>query len=85
MFRSKRGNVMRLFQDFCYRMRDELDCRDVILDGELVVLDAEGRQDFASSPSLPTLAAHMNARPEGRLSERASAHRQPPQQPRTEY
>ena len=45
-FRSKRGNVLRRFEQLCYWVREELTERDVILDGEVVALDQEGRQDF---------------------------------------
>jgi bifunctional non-homologous end joining protein LigD len=45
-FRSKRGHVLRRFEPLCHWVRDELGTRDVILDGEVVALDPEGRQDF---------------------------------------
>jgi bifunctional non-homologous end joining protein LigD len=45
-FRSKRGNVLRRFEQLCYWVREELVERDVILDGEVIALDQEGRQDF---------------------------------------
>ena len=45
-FRSKRGNVLRRFEDLCFWVRDELKARDVILDGEIVALDEQGRQGF---------------------------------------
>jgi bifunctional non-homologous end joining protein LigD len=45
-FRSKRGNTLRRFEQLCYWVREELTERDVILDGEVVALDPEGRQDF---------------------------------------
>jgi len=45
-FRSKRGNPLRRFQDLCHWVRQELPVREVILDGEIVALDPEGRQDF---------------------------------------
>ena len=45
-FRSKRGNVLRRFEQPCYWVRGELVERDVILDGEVIALDPEGRQDF---------------------------------------
>jgi bifunctional non-homologous end joining protein LigD len=38
--------VLRRFQDLCYWVRAELGTRDVILDGEVVALDEQGRQDF---------------------------------------
>ena len=45
-FRSKRGNVLRRFEELCFWVRDELGTRDVILDGEVIALDEQGRQDF---------------------------------------
>ena len=45
-FRSKRGNVLKQFEELCYWVKDELRVREVILDGEVVALDPEGRQDF---------------------------------------
>ena len=45
-FRSKRGNILRRFEQLCHWVRDELPERDMILDGEVVSLDEEGRQDF---------------------------------------
>jgi bifunctional non-homologous end joining protein LigD len=45
-FRSKRGHVMRRFDQLCYWVREELSVRDVILDGEVIALDEQGRQDF---------------------------------------
>ncbi len=44
--RSKRGNVLRRFQDLCHWVREELPVKEAILDGEVVALDPEGRQDF---------------------------------------
>src|SRR5690242_11402959 len=44
--RSKRGSMLRRFEQLCYWVREELTERDVILDGEVVALDQEGRQDF---------------------------------------
>lgn len=43
---SKRGNVMRRFQDFADQVGAELPRRDVILDGEIIALDDEGRINF---------------------------------------
>ena len=40
------GNTLRRFDQLCYWVREELTERDVILDGEVVALDQEGRQDF---------------------------------------
>ena len=45
-FRSKRGNVLRRFQELCHLVRQELPVKEAILDGEVVALDSEGRQDF---------------------------------------
>ena len=45
-FRSKRGNVLHRFQDLCHWVRQELPVREAILDGEIIALDSEGRQDF---------------------------------------
>jgi bifunctional non-homologous end joining protein LigD len=45
-FRSKRGNVLKKFQELAYWVREELRVKEVILDGEVVALDSEGRQDF---------------------------------------
>jgi bifunctional non-homologous end joining protein LigD len=44
--RSKRGNVLRQFEQLCHWVREELRVKDAILDGEVVSLDPEGRQDF---------------------------------------
>src|SRR5688572_8869722 len=45
-FRSKRGNVLRRFDQLCYWVREELPVKEAILDGEVVALDTEGRQNF---------------------------------------
>jgi bifunctional non-homologous end joining protein LigD len=45
-FRSKRGNQLRGFQDLCYWVREELQTREIILDGEIIAFDEHGRQDF---------------------------------------
>ena len=45
-FRFKRGNVLRRFEDLCHWVREELPVKEAILDGEVVALDPEGRQDF---------------------------------------
>jgi bifunctional non-homologous end joining protein LigD len=45
-FRSKRGNVLKQFLELGYWVREELRVKDAILDGEVVALDSEGRQDF---------------------------------------
>ena len=44
-FRSKRGNVLKQFQELAYWVREELPVKEVILDGEVVALES-GRQDF---------------------------------------
>jgi bifunctional non-homologous end joining protein LigD len=44
-FRSKRGEVLSRFEELCYWVRQELPVKEVILDGEIVALDAHGRQD----------------------------------------
>jgi bifunctional non-homologous end joining protein LigD len=43
---SKRGNRMTRFQDLADQVRTELGRRELILDGEIVALDDEGRIDF---------------------------------------
>jgi bifunctional non-homologous end joining protein LigD len=45
-FRSKQGNVLTQFQELCYWVREELPVKEAILDGEIVSLDPQGRQDF---------------------------------------
>jgi bifunctional non-homologous end joining protein LigD len=45
-FRSKRGNVLKRFEQLCYWVREELPVKEAILDGEVVALDSEGRQNF---------------------------------------
>ena len=45
-FRSKRGNILRRFQELCYWVREELPVKEAILDGEVVALDSDGRQNF---------------------------------------
>jgi len=45
-FMSKRGNVLKRFQELCYWVREELSVKEAILDGEVVALDSEGRQNF---------------------------------------
>jgi len=44
--RSKRGNVLKRFDQLCYWVREELPVKEAILDGEVVALDSEGRQNF---------------------------------------
>jgi bifunctional non-homologous end joining protein LigD len=45
-FRSKNGSVLRRFAELAERVRVHLPVREAILDGEIVALDDEGRQDF---------------------------------------
>jgi bifunctional non-homologous end joining protein LigD len=45
-FRSKRGNVLERFQQLCYWVREELPVKEAILDGVVVALDGEGRQNI---------------------------------------
>ena len=45
-FWSKRGNIMKRFEQLCYWVREELPVKEAILDGEVVPLDSEGRQNF---------------------------------------
>jgi bifunctional non-homologous end joining protein LigD len=42
-FRSKRGNILKRFEELCYWVREELPVKEAILDGEVVALDSEGR------------------------------------------
>jgi ATP-dependent DNA ligase len=44
-FRSKRGNILKRFQELAYWVGEELSQKEVILDGEIVALEG-GRQDF---------------------------------------
>ncbi len=43
---SKRGNRMTRFRDLAEQAGRELSCREVVLDGEIVALDQEGRVSF---------------------------------------
>jgi bifunctional non-homologous end joining protein LigD len=43
---SKRGNLMRRFQELAEQVRAELPRREVILDGEIIALDDDGRINF---------------------------------------
>lgn len=45
-FRSKRGSLLRRFAELGDRVRAKLPVREAILDGEVVALDDQGRQDF---------------------------------------
>jgi bifunctional non-homologous end joining protein LigD len=45
-FRSKRGNILKQFEQLWYWVREELPVKEAILDGEVVALDSEGRQNF---------------------------------------
>jgi bifunctional non-homologous end joining protein LigD len=42
---SRRGNVYRSFPRLCDAIRNTIDC-EVVLDGEIVCLDPEGRSQF---------------------------------------
>ncbi len=44
--RSKRGNHLKRFDQLCHWVREELPVKEAILDGEVISLDAEGRQNF---------------------------------------
>jgi bifunctional non-homologous end joining protein LigD len=44
--RSKRGNILKRFEQLCWWVREELPVKEAILDGEVVALDADGRQSF---------------------------------------
>jgi hypothetical protein len=46
-YRSKRGNILKRFQELCYWVREELAVKEALLDGEVVALDPEGRQASA--------------------------------------
>ena len=46
LIRSKRGNLLRRFDQLCYWVREELTVKEAILDGEVVALDSDGRQNF---------------------------------------
>jgi ATP-dependent DNA ligase len=43
-FPSKRGNILKRFQELCYWLREELPVKEAILNGEVVALDNEGRR-----------------------------------------
>jgi bifunctional non-homologous end joining protein LigD len=45
-FRSKQGNVLRRFAELAHDVRAELGRPEAILDGEVIALDPEGRQNF---------------------------------------
>ncbi len=45
-FRSKRGNVLKRFEQLCHWVREELPVKEAILDGEVVALNGEGRPNF---------------------------------------
>ena len=40
--RSKRGNILKRFDQLCYWVREELPVKEAILDGEVVALDSGG-------------------------------------------
>jgi bifunctional non-homologous end joining protein LigD len=44
--RSKRGTLLKRFDQLCYWVREELPVKEAILDGEVVALDGQGRQNF---------------------------------------
>jgi bifunctional non-homologous end joining protein LigD len=46
VFHSKRGNPMRRFEDLARDVGEQLDLRDVVLDGEIIALDDDGRISF---------------------------------------
>jgi ATP-dependent DNA ligase len=52
-FRSKRGNILKRFEQLCYWVREELPVKEAILDGEVVALDSEGRQKLQGPVSRP--------------------------------
>jgi ATP-dependent DNA ligase len=39
---------LKRFAQLCYWVREELPVKEAILDGEVVALDSEGRQNFRS-------------------------------------
>jgi bifunctional non-homologous end joining protein LigD len=45
-FRSKRRNLLNRFEELCHWVREGLPVKEAILDGEVVALDSEGRQNF---------------------------------------
>ena len=45
-WRSESGGDLRRFQELGYWVREELAVKEAILDGEILALDPEGRQDF---------------------------------------
>ena len=45
-FRSKRDLLFPRFTELAYWVREQLGGHDVILDGEIIALDSEGRQSF---------------------------------------
>jgi bifunctional non-homologous end joining protein LigD len=44
--RSKRGHLLKRFDELCFVLPDFLDARDAILDGEVLALDEQGRPVF---------------------------------------
>jgi bifunctional non-homologous end joining protein LigD len=46
VFYSKRGNLMRRFQDLAREVGEQLEPRDIVLDGEIIALDDDGRISF---------------------------------------
>jgi bifunctional non-homologous end joining protein LigD len=45
-FRSKRGKIMTGFKELGHWVREQLPVKEAILDGEVVALDGDGRQNF---------------------------------------
>jgi ATP-dependent DNA ligase len=45
-FPVQAGNILKRFEKLCYWAWEELAVKEAILDGEVVALDSEGRQDF---------------------------------------
>ena len=45
-FHSKRGLELKQFARLCPELRDQLRCREAILDGEVLALNPEGHADF---------------------------------------
>lgn len=45
---SRKGNVYKTFAGLCSGIRDAINCRDAVLDGEIVHLDSAGKPQFYS-------------------------------------
>jgi bifunctional non-homologous end joining protein LigD len=52
-FLSKRGNVLKQFEQLCYWAREELRVKEAILDGEVVALDPERSSGLPRAPRAP--------------------------------